>query len=67
MRWKNADKTSWHKWFAWYPVTIDGNEKVWLETVERQATWSQVGLGEIEFIYREFIYRNIENDTDSAA
>lgn len=61
MRWKNVDKTSWHKWFAWYPVTIDGNEKVWLETVERQATWSGC-LGEIEFIYR-----NIENDTDSAA
>jgi hypothetical protein len=25
---------TWRKWFAWYPVPIDG-ARVWLETVER--------------------------------
>lgn len=37
MRWRN-DKLKWlhewHRWFAWYPVTI-GKDRVWLETVER--------------------------------
>ncbi len=27
----------WHKWFAWYPVTIGYHgETVWLQTIERQ-------------------------------
>lgn len=24
----------WHKWFAWYPVWVEG-ERVWLRRVER--------------------------------
>jgi hypothetical protein len=27
----------WHRWFAWFPVTIDRNgNRVWLETIERR-------------------------------
>ena len=37
---RTKEKQSWHKWFAWYPVTIsrtpDGDErKVWLQSVLR--------------------------------
>ena len=49
MRWstvKPAPK-EWNLWFAWYPVTI-GNERVWLEWVERKTTaygaWGDVVL-----------------------
>ena len=36
-------KECWHRWFAWYPVTVkeypDGAErKVWLQTVDRKGT-----------------------------
>lgn len=27
--------SSWSKWFAWYPVTIN-NKRVWLQTVYRR-------------------------------
>lgn len=31
---------TWHPWFAWHPVFIDG-VMVWLETVERkrESSW----------------------------
>ena len=29
---------SWEKWFAWYPVEVDGHY-VWLEMVERKLEW----------------------------
>lgn len=37
---KIMDRTKWHKWFAWYPVTVEtyddySNKKVWLEYVWR--------------------------------
>jgi len=25
----------WHKWFAWYPVSVGKEDCRWLETVER--------------------------------
>jgi hypothetical protein len=31
-------REEWHRWFAWYPVRI-GNQRVWLETVERKGRW----------------------------
>lgn len=37
MRWKQKpipEPSPWRKWFAWYPVEIDG-ENVWLEWIER--------------------------------
>ncbi len=59
MKWKNGlteeekinRKQEWHKWFAWYPVTVRVTEdkhkiKCWLETVQRKGclygfgTWS---------------------------
>jgi len=36
MRWQAHNPENWHRWFAWYPVTISG-QKVWLEVVERQC------------------------------
>ena len=38
MRWKikeHTDSTQWHHWFAWRPVTAEG-ERVWLEWVWRR-------------------------------
>ena len=31
--------STWHEWFAWYPVYIDGNGYVWLETVQRKIAY----------------------------
>lgn len=30
----------WHDWFAWYPVRIDQNRKIWLETVQRRILYT---------------------------
>ena len=43
MRWPKHQKrwsrvTDWHKWFAWYPVTI-GDTRVWLEVVSRKLSY----------------------------
>jgi len=27
---------TWHKWFAWYPITTETDECVWLELIERR-------------------------------
>jgi len=35
MRWKVRGYDRWHDWFAWYPVTMWGGERVWLEKVRR--------------------------------
>jgi len=40
MRWSDKEKRKWHRWFAWYPVTIpnpDAEERVtfWLQSVWR--------------------------------
>ncbi len=32
--WK--EKTTWHKWFAWFPVRISESECVWLEIIEQK-------------------------------
>lgn len=54
MRWKHKtfDRSEWHKWFAWYPVVIDG-ENVWLETVERRACFSQPYPDDTIYEYRD--------------
>lgn len=36
MRWTPQERTDWRRWFAWYPVTING-QAVWLEYVYRKA------------------------------
>lgn len=33
---ERPNQNEWHPWFAWYPVSIDGNEVRWLERVERR-------------------------------
>lgn len=35
---KRKNKEVWHKWFAWYPVTI-GDSIVWLQTVMRKGAY----------------------------
>lgn len=34
MRWLAHNDKEWHRWFAWYPVEVDGRW-VWMEHVER--------------------------------
>lgn len=29
-------RQTWHKWFAWFPVSMRGHKKIWLETVYRK-------------------------------
>jgi hypothetical protein len=36
VRWRAKNRANWHRWFAWYPVSIDG-QLVWLEIVERRC------------------------------
>ena len=33
---KLKNKTQWHRWFAWYPIRIEG-KLIWLRFVERQV------------------------------
>ena len=42
------NKTVWHKWFAWRPITIQEGPYgrrwlVWLETVVRRREWISMG------------------------
>lgn len=39
MKWKISPQFNykeWHRWFAWYPVKLKNNQRVWLEYVERK-------------------------------
>lgn len=41
MRWSDADKRKWHKWFAWHPVFLVNPETkenviIWCEPVWRK-------------------------------
>lgn len=29
----------WHDWFAWYPVRLDDDRVVWLETIRRRIEY----------------------------
>lgn len=47
MRWNRPPKTpatAWHRWFAWYPVTVLVDHgypaRVWLEPVMRKCIFS---------------------------
>jgi len=33
---KQKARQTWHKWFAWFPVPLNGHKKIWLETVYRK-------------------------------
>lgn len=36
------DPTKWEKWFAWYPVTVDGTGTVaFMETIERRCHYTE--------------------------
>jgi hypothetical protein len=35
---KEERVAEWHRWFAWYPVEVDG-KWVWLETLCRRGTF----------------------------
>jgi hypothetical protein len=48
MRWKELDKTKWHRVFAWLPVETVCKTVVWLEWVEyRDGDWEQTALGNV--------------------
>jgi hypothetical protein len=55
MKWRASSDSmvrEWHRWFAWYPVRVDGS-MVWFEFVERQSTFYNTGLGGVwEHEYR---------------
>lgn len=34
---KCADRSWWHRWFAWYPVRVENNQCCWLEFVYRKS------------------------------
>ena len=36
-------KLPWHKWFAWYPVKVQG-KRTWLRTVYRRSIISYVDM-----------------------
>ena len=50
--------TNWHKWFAWYPITIfERNErkvKLWLEYVERKGRIVSGGISESNWYEWEY-------------
>ncbi len=57
MRWNRRDIDGWHRWFAWYPVTMKVTalgivETVWMETIERRATRSS-SLTDPPYEYRD--------------
>lgn len=41
----------WHKWFAWYPVTVEDGNCIWLEYVARCRVFG--GRGDDYWSYRE--------------
>ena len=34
---RHLTRSEWHRWFAWYPITVrvDGEYWIWLEFIER--------------------------------
>lgn len=51
-------KRKWHKWFAWYPITINST-KVWLCYVKRKELCKCWYGGEVDFWYE---YKNLEGN-----
>lgn len=54
MRFKSNEKNLrvWHRWYAWYPVSFDGNT-VWGEHIERRCEFGAT-FGD-QFNYFRFI------------
>ena len=50
MKLKLTPQCVWHKWFAWHPVRIQGDELVWLEYVQR---WHS-STAQCPWQYKEF-------------
>ena len=44
--------TTWHRWFAWYPVFIGTGDTRWLETVERRRSYCSAYSGDGPWYYR---------------
>jgi hypothetical protein len=55
MRWIPKDKFNpytWHRWFAWFPVTTKQGTRVWLEVVWRMriahySDWYEYAEGDL--------------------
>jgi hypothetical protein len=43
MKWTKTKSSykynKWHKWFAWHPVTLENNQRVWLEIILRKQLY----------------------------
>lgn len=51
---------TWHKWFAWYPVTnAEYNTRMWLEVVERRLLYTY-GWDAQHNVWEYREYRRIE-------
>lgn len=47
---------NWHKWFAWYPVIVSTEHRIWLQFVERRY---ESGGGVVKDVWHP-IYREIK-------
>lgn len=58
---KRREYSSWHEWFAWYPVQVP-EEKcwVWLETIERRLYYTSREIGLQTFAGYDWEYKTIE-------
>jgi hypothetical protein len=55
----------WRRWFAWYPVKIDGR-RVWLRMVERRIPsqyWPQLGGWRPIEVPAKYTYRAAQEGT----
>ena len=48
---KCVEKSNWHFWFAWYPITVkffpdETCEKIWLKIVLRKGTFNNTILAQ---------------------
>jgi len=72
IQYKQNMKLNWHKWFAWFPVTVkqyaDGSvKKVWLEYVMRKGFTEVTGGAygwEKNWYYQ---YKEIEKEDENAS
>jgi len=68
IQYKHNTKLNWHKWFAWFPVTVkqyaDGSaKKVWLEYVMRKGDMYDTHGWIIKW---DYVYREIEKEDENA-
>jgi hypothetical protein len=66
---KISRKQEWHRWFAWFPVTVDltndGHKiKIWLGYVERKGVYNHYRPLFDDFYTYE--YREVKNECEES-